>query len=279
MSFTVEPLGPNHVTALRALLTRDLPANLYLLGLMEEFGVVCGPNRVPFSFLGRFAEGGELTAVLFVGGNGGLVVPSTGTTHHIADLAKRLAGTGVKLGASLGEKALVDTLVQHLAPAPPRFSKLQKLFSVSADDLGPFTNPSLRMATEADLVELVPMAAACVKEMVQRDPLHEDPDGFPMRVRQRVKSGRTYVLEQSGRLVFKLDIGSRSQFGAELEGLYTAPAHRDQGHATLCLGQISRFLLSSLPRLTVRIDDASHFATIARKVGYLAGRPQRFLWV
>ncbi len=276
MSFTVEPLGPTHVTALRTLLCRDVTHNLYLLGLMEEFGVVCGPSSVPFSFLGRFAADGELTAVVFVGGNGGLVVPSAGTSAHLGDLAKKLVGT-VNLGASLGDKALVDTLAQHLAPAP-RFSKVQKLFSVSADDLGPFTNPALRQATLADLPQLVPISAACVKEMLQRDPLLEDPEGFPMRVRQRVRSGRTYVLEEHGQLVFKLEVGSRSQFGAELEGVYTVPGARNRGHATLCLGQISRFLLSSLPRLTVRIDEASHFADIARKVGWVAGRQQRLIW-
>ena len=99
-------------------------------------------------------------------------------------------------------------------------------------------------------------------------------------MKQRVQSQRTYVLEEKGKLVFKLDVGSRSQFGAELEGLYTSPDERHHGHATLCLGQISRFLMSSLPRLTVRIDDESpQFANIARKVGYLQGRAQKLLWV
>ena len=75
-------------------------------------------------------------------------------------------------------------------------------------------------------------------------------------------------------------MGSRSQFGAELEGIYTAPEHRNRGHATLCLGQISRFLMSSLPRLTVRVDEETpHFASIAKKVGYLQGRTQKFVWV
>jgi predicted GNAT family acetyltransferase len=100
-----------------------------------------------------------------------------------------------------------------------------------------------------------------------------------MRVKQRVMTKRTYVLEENGELIFKLDVGSRSQFGAELEGLFTTQASRGKGVATLCLGQISRFLLSSLPRLTVRVDDSnSAFARIARRVGYVSGRAQRFVW-
>jgi uncharacterized protein len=277
MAFTVEPLGPSHLGALRALLRRDLPHNLYLLGLMEEFGVVCGPDRAPFRYVGRFAEGGELTAALFLGGEGGLVVPSASSLAHITDIARSVAGQ-VKLGSCVGEKALVDALVSQLG-ATPTFSRTLKLFSVSADDLGPFTNPDLRQATEADLPRLVPLAAACIKEVLARDALAEDPLGFEARVRQRVTSGRTYVLESDHRLVFKVDVGSRSQYGADLEGLYTAPDARHQGHATLCLGQISRFLLSSLPRLTIRVDETSPFVDIARRVGYLAGRAQRLVWV
>jgi hypothetical protein len=276
---TIEPLGPSHVAALKAMLARDVTHNMYLLGLMEEFGVVSGPTKAPFTFYGRFLDG-QLTACLFVGGNGGLVVPSAGTTREIADLAKHIAGK-VSLKSVMGERNLVDALLTHLAAGTPVVhSRQQRMFSVSADDMGPFTNPLLRLATEADLPRLVPLAAACVQEMLQRDPLKEDPEGFPNRVKQRVKAKRTYVLEEKGQLVFKLDVGSRSQYGAELEALYTLPDERQKGHATLCLGQISRFLLSSLPRLTLRVDDENPgLATVARKVGYLPYRPQRLCWL
>lgn len=276
MPVTIEQLGPMHVSPLRALLSKDASNNLYLLGLMEEFGVVCGPDRAPFAFHGRFVDG-ELTAAVFVGGRGGLIVPSASSVSAIADIARKLVGQ-VEVRACLGEKPLVDALVQGLGGAV-RHNRTQKLFGVSADDLGPFTNPLLRQATAQDVEQLIPMAAGWVREVYSRDPLTEDPQGFQLRVRQRVTSGRTYVLEQDGRLVFKLDIGSRSQFGAELEGLYTVPDQRNRGHATLCLGQISRFLLSSLPRLALRIDEgANAHAGIARKVGYLAGRQQRVCW-
>ena len=207
-----------------------------------------------------------------------MVVPSSNLPNSIADIAKALHGK-VKLGAAVGEKAAIDVLVQHLCPnVRPKLSRQQRLFSVSPDDLGPFTNPMLRLGVEADVEQLIPMAAEAVKEIMQRDPLLEDPEGFPARVRQRVKSKRTYVLEEKGRLVFKIDVGSRSQFGAELEGLFTVQGERRRGHATLSLGQISRHLLSSLPRLTLRVDDLDPaLAGVARKVGYLAGRAQRLV--
>ena len=276
MPHTIEQLGPKHLEALKQLLAKDPTHNLYLLGVLEEFGIVCDPERAPFAFHGRFLDG-DLGAAIFVGGSGGLVIPSACSLSAITELARSLSTT-VTLKACIGEKLLVDVLVQNLG-GQVKFSKTQRLYSVSADDLGPFTNPLLRVATEADLERLVPLAAACVKEMHERDPLVDDPVGFPMRVKQRVMTKRTYVLEENGELIFKLDVGSRSQFGAELEGVFTTPASRGKGVATLCLGQISRFLLSSLPRLTVRVDDSnSAFASLARKVGYVGGRAQRFVW-
>ncbi|MBL9039099.1 MAG: DUF4081 domain-containing protein [Archangium sp.] len=273
----IELLGPSHVEALKTLLAKDPVHNLYLLGLVDEFGVVCGPDRAPFAFHGRFVDG-DLTAAVFVGGEGGLVIPSAGPSSAIGEIAAKLSAS-VALKASLGEKALVDVLVQQLG-ATVKFSKTQQLFAVSPDDLGPLTNPLLRLATEADVEQLVPLAAGCVQETLSRNALAEDPEGFPARVRQRVKTKRTYVLEEKGRLLFKLDIGTRSSFGAEIEGLYTVPDERHKGHASLCLGQISRFLLSSLPRLTLRVDESnSSLAGIARKVGYHARRLQRLVYV
>ncbi len=278
MASTVEQLGPKHLESLKALLAREPSHNLYLLGLLEEFGIVPASGRAPFTFYGRFL-GGELTAAMFVGGTGGMVVPSSNLPNAIADIAKSLAGK-VKIGAALGEKGCVDVMLTHLGAPRPKLSRQQRLFTVSADDLGPFTNPGLRLATEADLDQLLPMAAQAVKEIMQRDPLEEDPEGYPLRVKQRAKSKRTYVYEEKGRLIFKIDVGSRSQYGAELEGLYTIPEERRRGHATLSLGQISRHLLSSLPRLTLRVDDMDPaLAGVARKVGYLAGRAQRLVVV
>ncbi len=276
MAATIEQLTARDADLLRGLLTRDPVQNLYLLGLFEEFGIEPRSGRAPFAFWGKF-DGRELKAAVFVGGDGGLVVPSTSDPNDIGEIASALASR-VRLRSSIGEKTAVDALVRHLCREKPRFSRTQRLYSVSADDLGPFTNPTLRLATEDDLADLIPMAAGSIREMLERDPLAEDPAGFRARVRQRVLGKRTYVLKVDGRLVFKIDVGSRSQYGAELEGLYTIPEERRRGHATLSLGQISRHLLSSLPRLTLRVDDRDpSLAGVARKVGYMPGKTQRLV--
>ena len=165
MSSTVEHLGPQDAQALRAFLARDPAHNLYLLGLLEEFGVVPAPDRAHFAFYANVV-GGEMTAAVFVGGDGGLVVPSSSDAADIGPIGERLADK-VKLKACVGDKTAVDELVRRLCPHRPQFSRSQRLFAVSADDLGPFTNPTLRLATEADLPQLVPMAAGAVQEMLE----------------------------------------------------------------------------------------------------------------
>ncbi|WPB75213.1 DUF4081 domain-containing protein [Archangium violaceum] len=275
MPITVQQLAPSDADALRALLAKDPAQNLYLLGLLQEFGIAPAEHRSSFSYWGRF-DGKTLTAALFVGGGGGLMVPSASDGSATGVIADALAER-VRLKASVGEKPAVDALVRSLCPGKPRLSKNYRLFAVSADDMGPFTNPLLRLAREEDVPRLMPLALGAVQEIYGRDAMAEDPH-FEARVAQRVRAKRTYVLEENGEMVFKVDIGSRSQFGAELENLYTVPLERGKGHATLCLGQISRFLLSSLPRLTLRVEEKNEsLARIARKVGYLAGRTQRLV--
>lgn len=278
MSVFVRELGPYDADALRALLTRDTPHNLYLLGIFEEFGIIPRPGRRAFTFWGRF-NSGELTGAVFVGGEGGLVIPAANDPAETTAIAEVLHGK-VTLKSAMGDAAAVDAVTRLLATGRPRTSLTQRLFRVTADDLGPFTNPTLRLAEERDLPQLVPLAAACVKEMFGRDPLAEDPDGYRARVQQRIRGKRTWVLETDGRLVFKIDVGSRSQHGAELEALYTIPEQRHRGHASLSLGQICRHLLSSIPRLTLRVDEANPGITrVVRKVGFIPGKPQRLIVV
>lgn len=270
----MEPLGPEDSEALRTLLTRDISHNLYLLGLWEEFGMA-PRGEAQGAFYGRSVDG-ALSAALFVGGTGGLVVPSASDGADVAELSRALKGH-FQLESALGEKAAVDALLRAIA-VRPRLCAEQRLFSVSADDLGPFTNPTLRLATAQDVPQLQALARAAVEERLRaRFALEDVPlEALAERVERRVKCGRTYVLSVEGRLVFKIDVGSRSQYGAELEGLYTLPAERRMGHATLSLGQISRHLLSSLPRLTLRVDeDNGSLARIAQKVGYVAKRSMR----
>jgi predicted GNAT family acetyltransferase len=104
---------------------------------------------------------------------------------------------------------------------------------------------------------------------VGRDPRTVDAAAHAQQCLERIHGGFTHVIFDGARLVFKVDVGSRSRFGAHIEGMFTVPQNRGQGIATKALGQICRTLLSALPRLTLHVDSKNRAAHgLYRKLGF-----------
>ena len=265
----------DRLETLRALLAKDPVQNMLLLAVLEEYGLGRA-GAPPFRFLGAF-DGEAIKAVVFVGGNGSLVVPA-GVPAAAGELARHLAEQGVKLRACMGERLAVDAVVKAFGAMRIALDRLQRLCSVSADDMGPFVAPQLRPAEAADIDALVPLAAAAVKESLGFDAQQEEGELFRQRVAARIKAGRTWVMTHDGRLVFKVDMGARSRFGAELENPYLVPEMRRRGLGTLALGQVCRQQLSAIPRLTLRYDEKDPvLSRVCRKVGFVPVRSQRLV--
>lgn len=260
---------------LKSFLAKDPVQNLYALGVLEEHGLGFGP-QTPLNAFGMVEEG-KLVGAVVVGGGGGMVLPCVFDPGAATELGKFMAGR-IRMRGVFGERQAVDALVRSLGCGPARWSRPQRLFAASADDLGPFVCPELRVATEADLPQVVALSAAGIKESMGEDPLAFNRPAFERRVAARVALARTFVLADTHGILLKMDVGVRSRFGAELEGLYTAPEARHHGLATLALGQLSRLMLSSIPRIVMRVDEKdAGMAAVCRKVGYTSMRPQRLV--
>jgi hypothetical protein len=271
----LESAGSDRVAELRSFLAKDPIQNLYLLGVLEEHGISGRVGATPMRFL-LLREAGQVVAAAFSGGS--LLVPCVYEAPMAGALAKALKGQ-VPFKGSMGDRTSVDALFWALNDgAAVRISRPQRLFVATADALGPFVESQLRLAIPPELDKVLSLAANCVRDNMGRDPLAEGSTEFRARVEQRIASSRTYVLRTGGAIVFKVDVGVRSQYGAELEGVYTVAPHRKKGIATRCLGQLARSLLSALPRLTIRIDEGDvALSSACRKVGFHATRPQRLL--
>jgi len=254
-------------------LAKDPVQNVYALGMLEEHGLGIDGSVSG----GVLLEDGKVVGAVLVGGKGGLVIPCVFDPGAATELGRYLSGR-VRPRSILGERSAVDALVRSAGCGPARWSRPQRLFAASADDLGPFVCPGLRVAGPADIPELVQLSASGIKESVGEDVLSAGPALLTRRIEARVAAGRTYVLAEGARLLVKIDIGARSQLGAEFEGLYTVPSERRRGNATNVLGQLTRMLLSSIPRVTMRVDEKdAGLAAVCRKVGFTAMRPQRLV--
>lgn len=271
---SIRVMGEADRRALLELLAADPIHNLFLLGTLEEHGV--GGAEAGHAFYGLPAAGAPQAVVLV--SRTGLWVPS-GTDPKLA----RELGTALRqlpLLSSIGERAAVDALwISHGGPARrPRLARLQRLMALTPDDMGPWIAPQLRPAAPADLPHVIEASALMQRDDLGIDPRGIDPAGHERRCQERIAAGRTWVLFEGGQLVFKVDVGARSRFGAQLEGVYTAPGARKQGVATKGLGQLCRTLLSALPRLTLHADATNEAALgLYRKLGFTPQRELRLL--
>jgi uncharacterized protein len=271
----IDLVTAERLETLRALLAKDPVQNMLLLAVLEEYGLG-RPGAPPFRFLG-IVDGASFKAVLFVGGEGSLLIPS-GNPNACYEIARHLAEQGMHLRSAVGEKAAVDAAVRAFGAIHIVIDRSQRLCSVSADDMGPFVAPQLRPAEDRDVDALVPLAAAAVQESLGVDALAAEGELFRSRIAARVKAGRTWLMTDGERVIFKVDMGARSRYGAELENPYLVPEMRKKGLGTLALGQVCRQQLSAIPRLTLRYDEKDPvLSRVCRKVGFVPVRSQRLV--
>ena len=272
MSLEVAPLAAEHEGELRTLLCAEPLRNLRLLDTLND-----AADRRSHRY-GVFSAG-RLVAAAIVEPVSGRVLPSACAAEHARALGASFAPT-IELRSSLGDRAAVEAIAAAWGPSKPRRLFPHRLFAAWADTMGPYLTRALRVANEADCRGLIAMGTAELAEVFDRPALEHELQSVHAQVQDRVRRQRTWVLEQEGKVVTKIDLAARTRFGVELEGLYTPPEHRSRGFATLALGQLSRDLLSSTPRVALRIANTPNaLLAVARKVGYVSAPVEQLLAV
>lgn len=259
---------------LKTFLASELSLNLFTLGVLEDHGLSADDGAPVQAFALQNADG-DMEAVAVSGGEGGLILPYAKSAMAAESLGRALADT-LDARSLMGTRSTLDAFLRGMK-ATDRVLMIRPLcyFTASANDLGPFVCPELRLATVDDLPELIPLAAAAIEETLGENPLTCAREAFERRIAARTLLGRTFVLTKDGEIVFKLDTTARNRFGLEIEGIYTRPDYRRRGLATLALGQITRHMLGTMPRLVVRADEGDEIAAcLCRRVGYLPARRQ-----
>jgi uncharacterized protein len=113
----------------------------------------------------------------------------------------------------------------------------------------------LRRAALEDLDEIAPVQAAMAEYESGINPLEVDPEGFRARCARRIEMGRTWVLVENGKLIFKADIQADTPDVIYLEGIWVSPEDRGKGIGRKCMRQLCRDLLTRTKAVCVLVNE------------------------
>jgi hypothetical protein len=103
---------------------------------------------------------------------------------------------------------------------------------------------NVRVAEAAELEQIAEAHAEVAFMESGVCPLQKDRAGFLSRCLNRIEKGKTFVVFENGKLVFKADIVAETSDVAYLEGIYVTPEFRGNNVASSCLSKLSLHLLN-----------------------------------
>lgn len=113
-----------------------------------------------------------------------------------------------------------------------------------------------RLATSADLGELLPAAAAMFTEEVGFDPVARYGEGYAARLRTLIAGQRSAIVtDVNGRVIFKTDAGIVNLDAAQVQGVWLHPDYRGYGLAKPFFAAAAQVLQHRYPHLSLYVND------------------------
>ena len=148
-------------------------------------------------------------------------------------------------------EAELPELPAHL-PAPFKPAEAP----TGASHLGGEAAGYARLATSADLGELLPAAAAMFTEEVGFDPIARYGDGYAARLRTLIAGQRSAIVaDVNGRVIFKADAGIVNLDAAQVQGVWLHPDYRGYGLAKPFFAAAAQVLQRRYPHLSLYVND------------------------
>jgi GNAT superfamily N-acetyltransferase len=246
--------------------------NLFLIAFLDEVTLGRG---LWFGILD-----GERVRALALVIRGRLCVPWAPDLEDAARIGRYLAAE-FPPAMMVGPRSACDALwgPWSRGKPPSRFYN-QRLYVCRTPPRG-LERPGFRLAATEEWRVIAHQAAAMEVEDLGRDPhalyreLHEQ------AVRDRIRQGRTWVLEQDGEIVFQINVGTVvAPMGCQVGGTYVPPAHRGKGLAVQGMRALCRRLLQDNAAVTLHVNEANIPAVRTyERSGFVRSHPFRLLTV
>ncbi len=252
-------LGASDSDAVDAVLAREPLLNVFV-GARVVGGV---QNWRLAGELWGWCVDGRLDALCFSGAN---MVPVAAGPEALRAFADRARRQGRRCSSIVGPAHLVDELWGLLEPAwgPARLVRQTQPFLAldSAPEIAP--DPLVRRVRLDELDLLLPASVAMFTEEVGVSPLGTDAAAYRARVHELVSSGRAYARIESGRVIFKAEVGAVTADACQVQGVWVAPDRRGEGLAGPAMAAVVALAQSDYAKtVTLYVND---FNLAARRV-------------
>lgn len=236
-----------------------------MMSLIQDNGLVSPLNRG--TFYGCRDLNRRLEGVALVGHATLIETLSDRALAALAQVAQQCSNTHM----IMGEKERVADFWNHYAAAGRRhrLACREWLFELSWPIEARERVEGLRPATVAELDMVMPVQAELAFAESGINPMQVDPHGFRERCLRRIEQGRTWVVIDDGKLIFKADVISRTREVNYIEGIWICEQRRTNGSGVRFMSDLMRRLLEDTKSICLLVNETNKLAQrFYRKCGF-----------
>lgn len=214
-----------------------------MTSFIQDNGMENADNRG--KFYGYRSAAGKLEGVALIGHTTLIEARSDDSLTAFAVVARQ---SETPIHIMMADGKTIETFWRHFTGdnRPARKVCTELLFELNFPFFVQNCDWDVRVAN-ADELEQIAVAhdeVAFIESGVS--PLQKDRAGFLKRCLKRIEKGRTFVVFDNGKLIFKADIVAETSDVVYLEGIYVAPEYRGQGVGSGCLSKLGQQLMEKV---------------------------------
>ena len=266
----VDRLGPGDLLETFAFLDRDPVVNVYLVALTLRDGL-----DHPRDAFWAARRDGEIAALLYLGPQSGAILPvgddQTGLRLLAEETRARLSALPRRFQV-VGPRAATAPFLACFSDAglTPRLERAQTYMAVERGALvAPERLPELRPASPDDHERIFESGVHLRVEELDEDPRVADPMSYARRVEEECRDGHTFVWTGAEGLRFRASVSAATADAAQISGVYTPPALRNQGIARRGVGELCLRLFEHSGAACLFVNDTNAPAlAVYRRLGF-----------